>query len=49
MSGTEFFLWVVIVSSPTIIMIYEVWNLIVVSRDFARISREAKVEEGHSS
>ena len=46
MSGGEIFLWIAIVSSPIVLMIYEVWNLIVVSRDFARLSKEAKEQAG---
>jgi hypothetical protein len=39
------FLWIAIVSSGIVIFSYEIWNLIVVLRDFARISQEAKEQE----
>ena len=42
MIGNEIFLWICIVASVIILFAYTIWNLIVVIKDFVRISREAK-------
>jgi len=42
MMGGEIFLWIAIVSSGIMLFGYSIWNLIVVSRDFINIAREAK-------
>ena len=48
MSSVELLLWIAIISSVIVLLGYEIWNLIVVSRDFARISREAREHDiGH--
>ena len=40
------FLWVVIISSAVFLIGYEIWNLIVVSGWFGRLSREARAKIG---
>ena len=46
MSGGEIFLWVAIVSSTVVLLGYEIWNIVVVSRDFMNISRKVKEQKG---
>ncbi len=41
----ETFLWIAIVSSFIAIFAYEIWNLIVVSKDFSRLSKEAREQQ----
>jgi len=45
MSKGEIFLWIAIISSPIMLMVYEIWNVIVVGKDFAKLSREAKEQK----
>jgi hypothetical protein len=45
MGVAKAFLWIVIFSSGIALFAYEIWNLIVVLKDFARISREAREQE----
>jgi hypothetical protein len=42
METAKVFLWIAIISSGIVLFGYEIWNLVVVLKDFARISREAK-------
>jgi hypothetical protein len=45
MGVAKAFLWIAIISSGVVLFAYEIWNLIVVLKDFARISREAREQE----
>jgi hypothetical protein len=46
MSFGEIVLWIAIIISPIMLMAYEIWNFIVVAKDFSRLSREAKEQKG---
>lgn len=41
----ETFLWIAIVSSVIALFAYEIWNLIVVAKDFSRLSKEARDQQ----
>lgn len=42
MPGIVFFLWIAIIASAVALFGYSIWNVIVVSRDFARMGQEIK-------
>ena len=43
--AAETFLWIAIVSSFIALFAYEIWNLIVVAKDFSRLSKEAREQQ----
>jgi len=45
MGATTALLWIAIVSSTVVLIAYEIWNAIVVSKDFAKMAREARKED----
>jgi hypothetical protein len=44
--GAEIFLWIAIISSGVFLFGYEIWNLIVVSVWFSKMSKEKRTIAG---
>jgi|GEM_PF-1684852 len=44
MNGAEGFLWTAIISSTIVLLGYEIWNFIVVVKDFASMAKAARTE-----
>jgi len=45
MGATTALLWISIVSSTIVLIAYEIWNAIVVGKDFARMAKEARKQD----